>query len=162
MGLRETINEKPAIGYAIGAIAVLLLGYVLFGAFTGGGPKLSGETEFFTADDGATFFLDSRDNFAPYTREGQTAVRAHVFECDGTQFVGYLERYEAGVREELAAYPTVQEIPMGLMMRADMQGKELKRPGPDGEWVGSGNQGEQTRIMNVTCPDGNPARPIFP
>ena len=163
MGLRQTLNEKPAVGYGLAAGAVLLVAVVLFLQFRGGGPRAAPETEFFTVDDGQTWFEAPATSYPPFEHEGRTAYRAAVFECDGEEFVGYVQRYTPDIRERLAAAAAAGETPdTGLMMESQMAGLEVRRPDEE-VWVGAQEGEAFSRVTDVRCPDGDGrARPVFP
>jgi len=158
MGIRETINRNPRIALSvITAIVVVAVGYVVMQVLASrrAFPSKSPE-DYFTTDDGKTFFAASRDNLPPFDFEGKQAVHAYVFECPGTgkRFVGYLERYSAEARkkwiETKLADPGIQ-----------MNGRELKRPG-DTTWVKSSDSKAVEKVMDVRCPDGKPAELVEP
>jgi len=158
MGIRETINRNPRIALgAITAVVVVAIGYVVLQVLASrhAFPNTSPE-DYFTTDDGKTFFAASRDNLPPFDHEGKQAVHAYVFECPGTgkRFVGFLERYTAEAHKKLVetkvADPGIQ-----------MNGRELKKPG-DTTWVRSSDMKAVEKIMDVRCPDGKPAEPVEP
>lgn len=80
---------------------------------------------YFTVDDGKTFFAASSDNIPPFDYDGQQAVLADVFQCDGKKFVGYMERFTPKYHDEVVAH--------GLTPDAMRFGRELKKPG-DAKW----------------------------
>src|SRR3954466_10383727 len=105
MGIRETLNQNPriALGVMIGVVAIAV-GYVVMQVLASRKtfPSKSPE-DFFTVDDGKTFFAASRDNLPPFDYQGKQAVHAYVFECSDShkRFVGVLERYSAESRKKL-------------------------------------------------------------
>jgi hypothetical protein len=133
--------------------------------------------DFFTTDDGQTWFSASANNLAPFDHDGKQAVKAWVYQCGSKKFVGYLERYtpEAhklltgadvgpapaapapadgkGKSREAAARARVSLSP-GAVMNASVNGKEYKRPG-EKEWTKSTDRQKVAQIMMVKCPDGN-------
>jgi len=158
MGIRETMNRNPRITLgAITALVVVAVGFVVVQvmgsrrAFPTASPD-----DYFTTDDGKTFFAASRDNLPPFDYQGKEAVHAYVFECPGSgkRFVGYLERYSAEAHKKLlatkAADPGIQ-----------MNGRELKKPG-DSTWVKSSDLKAVDKVTDVRCPDGKPAEPVEP
>lgn len=158
MGIRETVNQNPrvALGVMTGVVAIAV-GYVVMQVLASrkNFPSKSPD-DYFTTDDGKTFFTASRDNLPPFDYQGKQAVHAYVFECPGTgkRFVGYLERYTTEARKKLvetkAADPGIQ-----------MNGRELKKPG-DTTWVKSSDIKAVDKIMDVRCPDGKPAEQVEP
>src|SRR5579884_1599298 len=87
MSIRQTINEKPAIGIGIGAgilvIALILILIQTVGSRSSsnaGGPVMT-EQEFFSDDDGQSYFVDSRSKLPPFKHNGKDAYVANVFRC---------------------------------------------------------------------------------
>jgi hypothetical protein len=147
MGIRQWLNERPGIasGVAVLAVAVTVVGIILEirasrPRFPTGSPSY-----YFTVDDGQTYFAASSDNFPPFDYNGQEAVGAYVFECNGKRFVGYLERYTPEAHALMVAGKGTAET--------RRFGRELKRPG-DKVWVKSGNLDTEAKITNVVSPDG--------
>lgn len=106
MDVRETINEyrRMVIGMLVTAvaIAIALAFYFSIGSknsHAGSGPP----QEWFTTDDGRTWFADDARKFPPYEYQGKTAYRCRVWTCDDgkSSFVSHLERYPAAVKKKL-------------------------------------------------------------
>jgi len=152
MGIREWLNRNQ--GLAAGA--VLLLVVIALGVsvyhYLANRRAISTKVPdaYFTIDDGKTYFTASTENVPPFDYQGKQAVRAYVFECSGTRFVGYLERYKADARQakiEKKATPATQ-----------IYGRELKRPG-EPAWVNSGDQSAVAKIVDVQTPTGMSGSP---
>lgn len=160
MNLRETISQRPGLG--IGAAVVLVLFGVGFAWLQTGGraaPSAGNAKAFFSVDDGKTWFADDLTNVPPYEKDGKQAVRAFVYRCsDGTQFVGYLQRFTPAAKSAIEQIQTPDPNRKGPpdtsgVRMAYTVGREVKRPG-DAEWV-SGAQGLlSTQIIAVKCPKG--------
>lgn len=130
-----------------------------------GGPSQA----YFTDDDGATYFADPVDQSVPFTRNGKTVHRAHVFKCGGKLVVGYLSRYTQAhidAIEKLAnkqkdpksGSPTLADLNMGVM---GSRGVEVKVPGGK-EWVNSADPAAAP-ILLFKCPDGSdPGEEAYP
>ncbi len=162
MGLREKINKNPAIGFALAALGLVLAAALVFWTLSSNSAPEPPETEFYSVDDGATWFEAPKSRYAPFEHEGQTAVRAVVFTCGGDEFVGYLERYRADFHEQFMAATADGGAPSpGLVQAASLSGLEVKKPGEDA-WVGKDNGAEFGRVQTVRCPDGTLAKPVFP
>ena len=162
MNLRQTLNDKPAIGYAVAGVAAVVALVVVLVTLRGPAAQTAPDAEFFTVDDGQTYFESSNRNYAPYPHEGRTAYKALVFECDGERFVGYLERLTPEIREEYEALGDAAPG-QGLIMRTQQFGHEVKRPGPDSEWVSPQAPVAYNEVISVPCPDGSGrAEPVFP
>ena len=160
--LRALANEHPRL--AIGAIGVIATIAVGLGArsLLGGGDSIraAGENEaFYSVDDGQSWFADKADRLAPFEHDGQTAVKAIVYRCDGHAFANHLERYTPEGRAAAEKLRSPQGRPdgraMGLLSGA---GKEVKRPG-DGEWVSAASPRAANAVTTVRCPEGHDASP---
>jgi hypothetical protein len=152
VGIRETLNEKPALttGITIGII-VLVLAIILFqmrrggGSTSGGGAGVTGKS-FFSTDDGATYFPEDSSKIPPFDYKGKTAVRAYVFSCDGKPFVAYLQRYTPEAKKQLEAG---QARGPGTVVIGAETGAEVKAP-RKGDWVKSSDPKGQA-LMRPQC-----------
>ncbi len=161
MGIRESLNQNPAIttGITIGII-VIALGFIVYQIVGGDGAGSPVTEMYYTTDDGATYFADDANKVAPFDKDGKEAVRCYVFKCsDGKPFVAYLERMQkdAKVKYE-AALKASANAPEGAPPSMDlemiqMEGMEVKKPG-DAKWA-KRNGPEADRITQINCPDGN-------
>lgn len=155
MGLRETLNENPAITTAATALIIIVaLGFALAQFMRGGDTPPTVEAgerkSYFTVDDGKSWFEAPATNVPPFDHEGKTAVRARLYTCDGgeNKFVGYLERYTPAARQRIEQQDGVPT----LMDMEDPSAVEVKRPGGN-RWVPRDTP-EGYRVRDVTCPDG--------
>ena len=98
MGVREALNKSKLTATVVAVVVIVgaLIAIILQtrGSFAAPGP---GEA-YYTIDDGKTVFTDKSGRIAPFDKDGKPAYRAHVFNCGGTQVVGYLSRYTEGGR----------------------------------------------------------------
>jgi hypothetical protein len=166
MGIREKLNNNPKAAIGIGAVAIAL--GVVFIALQlsshGGGPS---DRAYFSTDDGQRWFVDDADKIPPFPHDGKEAVRAHVFHCNGKEFVNHLERYtperrklmEATAEAERAGKPP--PAPPPAAGRTVMWGQEFKKPGAK-EWVPAGNLARTGPLLQAKCPDGGEAVPVVP
>ena len=95
MGIRNLLNEKPAV--ATGAtIAVVVI--ALIAIFWQSRDKTNSTSvankAYYTIDDGQTVFEDDISKAPSFQQGGAQAVQAHMFSCDNgkTRFVGFLEK----------------------------------------------------------------------
>ncbi len=164
MGIRETINEKPAIGVGIGigivVIAIVIIGWQFMhsnrqGALTG---PITGDQAYYSDDDGKTFFTDDMKKLTPFKHAGKDAVRAHVYRCSkGDPFVGYLERHtelakqQKGMAMEMGGRPSFTEHAVF----------EVKKPGKS-PWipVDTKNESEAVKVFGVACPGDAMENPV--
>jgi len=111
---------------------------------------------FATVDDGKTFFVAPGDQLPPYEHEGKTALRAHVFSCDGgrTRFVGYLERYSLRAKALMIETWKAEKTNGGRpsVNQELFEGIEIKKPG-DADWVRQSEVARAASITNVRCPE---------
>jgi hypothetical protein len=179
MGIRETLNEKPQIttGIAAGVIGIALL-YIIF-QFIGGGGNDIGQPvtqQWYTVDDGKTWFAGSVDEIPPFKHEGKDAVRVHIFTCDEgtTKIVSYLERFTPDAQKKLkehrekakaAAATASQAGPppdIGLMEQIYTTGMEVKKANDaNGKWT-SVTRPEANALRSIACPQGQNAENLRP
>ena len=77
-GIRESLNEKPALttGITVGVIVLALLFIILQLRGCGGGAKGVRAKDFFSNDDGQTWFADDATRVPPFDKDGKPAYRA--------------------------------------------------------------------------------------
>ena len=87
------------------AVILMALGLIYFEMF--GGPHHNQRlenSEFFSDDDGATWFIDDNTRIPPFDHGGKPAYRAEVFECGtGKPFVAYLEKFTDAKKQQIQA-----------------------------------------------------------
>lgn len=165
MALREKFKNRPIVGVIAGVVLLGAATYMTFAFirdYASGGPG----TAYFSSDDGKTFFIDDIMRLPPFEHRGQTAVRAHVFDCNGNRVVGYLSRY---TDESLKAFETAKAFKgtnrpppnLDVIMNASTNGTQIKRPG-QGEWVSAGATEQVARIRGFQCPDGSSGSEVEP
>ncbi len=134
MGLREALAKKQALSLSIVAILVVVAVWSVIQQAWSHPPVPN--TAYYTTDDGQHWFVDDIGRIPPFEHDGQQAVQAHVFDCDGNRFVGYLSRYTPAakaildkskdeLRQEAATQPSVV---VGMMEHA-LRSVEYKVPG---------------------------------
>lgn len=91
---------------------------------------------FYTTNDGADWFDGAADDpeMVPLREhDGATAVRTHAFRCDdGTEFVGYLERFTLEAKQlfvRLRAGDALEGGNIGAAIMTAQFGREVKQPG---------------------------------
>lgn len=156
MGIRETLNQNPQITTGIAAGVVLIAIGTILWQLVGGSGRPSIPTEsFYTVDDGQTYVTASAMEVPPFQLDGKEAVRAHVFECDGTTFVGYLEKYTPQAVQAITQATSESATDEQRMMADNFYhtGRLVKRPG-EPRWVVA-DSANGMEVVNVRCP-GNP------
>jgi hypothetical protein len=165
MGVREALNKSKATVTVVAVVIILGAALAIFlqtrGSFAAPGP---GEA-YYTTDDGKTLFTDKSGRITPFDKDGKPAYRAHVFNCGGTQVVGYLSRYTEETKQALEwvkANPGKQPADVGLLAGVSTTGTELKKPGAP-NWVSAADSMKATQIRAFRCPDGSsPSESIVP
>ena len=107
MALRDKINQNP--GLIAGAVGVVVLLVIVLIVFTmrgeGGrlnGPRYRPDKDYFSDDEGHTYFIDDSNKIPPFQHNGRPAYRAAVFlDSNDKKFVGWLESYDPAVKDQL-------------------------------------------------------------
>lgn len=170
MGLREKLNENPAITTAVAAgiilLALIFLGWSLLPR--GGSTMAAGENDaYYTTDNGKTF--EEGGYFDLYNQPvgGNEKYRVQVFKWKdgGEPFIGWMERLSPDARK---AYKEAQEQgtgdPMMMMGPEDaMIGLFVAKPPQNGDpqWVRADTP-EGNQIMQPPVRDGQRAIPVYP
>jgi hypothetical protein len=157
MGVRQTLNNNQVlIGTAV-FLALVAAGVSI--AYTLLGNRAVGPSDkaFYTVDDGATWFVDSRTRIPPFTHDGKEAVRVYIYSTDGgkTTFPVYLLRYNKDAKAKLDA--EIQKAPPGAWPTADslandssfeIAGAEVKKArSPSDPWVKKSDGMRVAQIM---------------
>lgn len=159
MGIRETLNKNPAITTGVTAgIVVIAIGIIIWQLWGGSGPSYTGSgvaKQYFSDDDGATYFADDSTKIPPFDHNGKQAVRALVFQCgSGQPFVGMLQRYTKEAKAKLEKAQSGKGAGEMVMEDIEITGLEVKKPktGETG-WVKQTDP-KAGAVNRVTCPDG--------
>jgi len=162
VGVRQKLNQYPLV-CSTGMVAVVLFAVYFAYAQLRGAKSTVPTLDYYTTDDGKTLFTDKIDRLVPFRHGGKEAVRAHVFECNGKRFVGYLskmgEQARAAVEQyrlDSAARPPERPASWGPAQAAMMNGWLIKKPG-EKEWHLRG-----TPRTNMNCGDGTTAEALLP
>ncbi len=146
MGIRETLNKKPAVvtGVTIAVVVIALIA-IFWQSRT---PSVRGVTRaYYTTDDGQSVFEDDINKTTPFTHDGAPAVQAHMFSCDNgrTKFVGFLEKLPDKLPQPATPGGRDPRIFAGLVKPPkNANAKWVTRTSPEGIAV----------IAAVQCPDG--------
>jgi hypothetical protein len=108
VALREKLNQQNpvVIASSVGALIVVII-LLIFFTMRGEGGKLNGpryrpDKDFFSDDEGHTFFIDDSNKIPPFQHNGRPAYRAVVFlDSNDKKFVGYLESYDQATKEKM-------------------------------------------------------------
>ena len=158
MTAREWIDKHKQLTTA--ASVVLIVAAIAFIVYQWL-PERPPTKEWYTTDDGKTWFKDSIRKVPPFQHDGKEAVLAKVFECHGQQFVAYMKRYKPDGKRRLEEYRAAEDAGKNAdetkLMGVDFQA-EFKRPG-DKEWTSSLDK--RAEIMYVRCPHGTKEDPLI-
>ncbi len=159
MGVRESLAKKPST--VIPVAVVLILGGTWSIMHQLKWRPVSPNTAYYTVDDGTSCFTDDMDKFPPFAHDGLQAVQAHMFDCDGHRFVGYLSRYTSDAKAiletnaaEIKVDPTKTTISAELVDQAT-KSEEYKLPGETG-WK------RTIPRMTVKCKNGSDPGEVMP
>ena len=136
------------------ALGGALLIFLEFGKATNASAT---DQQFYSNDDGATWFADEAGKFTPFVKDGKSAYVAHVYTCDGgkTKFVLYLERYSSVAIKQIAADRAKGAKHDAFFYRQALRDAiEVKPPkAPESEWI-SQDAAKASKIIEPRCPDG--------
>jgi hypothetical protein len=168
VGIRQTLNDNPVITSSVTGVIILAAIFFLFrSACSGGGEGFASapKRQYFTIDDGATYFPEDATKVPPFTHQGKPAYRVKVYKCrNGTTYVSHLERYNEADKKRIESAPKPKDPSASPMFDPLMLGTmEIKKPG-DKEWVTPMAGPEKyAAIMRPRCPDGSfDVTPVFP
>ena len=158
MSLREKINKNPGAAAGIG-VAVLVIGGLLIALQLRGGsssnsgrPQAAVGKNFFTDDDGASFYVDDISNVPPYDHNGKKAFRAVVYMVQGDnpkKYVAYMESYDPADKKKIEDALAQGQVPSTVFAQTPAM---VKKPG-GGNWVKYGsNAQEYGRITSPPSP----------
>ncbi len=157
MGIRETLNENPrAVAKGLAVVFLFAMVLLVWHFWPGGNAKVTSK-EFYSDDDGTTWFADDAGKFPPFDHDGKEAVLAKVYICDGHTFVGYLEKFTPEAKEKMRN-PQPAQTGSGMRKAGSVpdlrQGILYKKPHDD-KWVSQMDLEAYKRIVQVHCPSGN-------
>jgi hypothetical protein len=167
--IREKLSSNPALsgGIAVGAIVIALLAifYDLRGGHSSRPPANAGagaDKNFYSADNGETYFEDDAGKIPPFDYNGQPAYRAAVFQCGHKKFVGYLIRYDPDTKAKIqqALVGHEQDAMYKLSLLSGISGSEIKKPlAGDDAWVKLADE-RAAEVLQVKCPDNSNGQPL--
>jgi hypothetical protein len=156
MGVREKILQNAMASKIVAATVIVICGAVVLlelrSAGTPGFVLTATGKEFYSDDDGKTWFLDDAVKGSPFNHNGSQAYRALVCRCgDGKPFVAFLAKYsdeqQAQIDKDHAVNPgqpsEAQMAPLG----------SLRKPG-ETKWIDNSSP-SISGYPAVPCPDGS-------
>ncbi len=163
MGMREKLGEKPIAAIAGAASLVVLAGIIIAHSYW---PEKKADlsSQYYSDDDGQTWFADSTYLVPPFEHNGKTAVIAAVFSYDDgkKQFCAYLAKFTPEAKQQLEsalAEAKVAGKPPGSVSlyrdpRFMSQGMLAKRPGAGNPWISYGDP-RSSEVLSPHSPDGS-------
>ncbi|HWB55210.1 MAG TPA: hypothetical protein VG722_13495 [Tepidisphaeraceae bacterium] len=150
MGIRETINQYSKASTIV--VACVICAGVAGIAFelTGNNGKPPSKN-YYTTDDGKTWFVDSSAKLPPFDHGGLQAVRCYVFKGKDGEFAGLLEKYGGDVQKELSQ----QNKPTGNLPVL------VKKPG-ETTWTSVGPDEEAMMLMHIAGPTNSGISQVMP
>jgi hypothetical protein len=156
LGIREKINRNSAVS-AVVVVCAIVVCVVAIGIELRGESGKPPAENFFTTDDGQTWFADSSSKLPPFDHKGAMAVRCFVFKGHNGKFAGLLEKYSDDVRADLVR--KAQQVPP-VPVR-DPPPIMVKKPGAKG-WKSIAPDQEASLLMHITGSDGSDAVRVMP
>lgn len=153
MGIRETINRNSAISTTM-VIGMVVVCVVVIGLELRGNNGAPPKENFFTTDDGQTWFADSASKLPPFDHDGGKAVRCYVFKGKNGEFAGLLEKYSDDTLAQLARRDP--KVPL-----RDSPPVLVKKPG-EKDWKGVAADQEAMMLMHLSGPDGTDIERVMP
>lgn len=174
MGLREKLNENPAITTAVAAgIILLALIYIGWSLLPGGGATASADDEqfWYTTDNGQSWEPGTYFDIYEPGDDGQEQVRVYLFkwEEDGEPFIGWMERMTDDAKKTYREMQSAGEggDPMMMMGPEDMEmtgklvAKPPANPGDNVRWVPAMSE-QGMEIAQPPTRNGERAIAVYP
>ena len=152
MGIREAINRHPKIS-TTAVVCLAVVGLVAIGLELRGDDGKPPAKNFFSADDGKSWFVDSTKKLPPFDYQGGKAVRCYLFKGPKGKFVGLLEKYSDDTRAQLvskAGQPSPSELPV-----------LVKKPG-ETDWQSMDATQEAMALMQITGAENSGIERLMP
>jgi hypothetical protein len=161
VGIRQKLNDNPALAGAVAVVVIVGALVVLWrtGCSTRGDTRAGATArQFFSVDDGKTWFADDASKVPPFDYQGKPAYRVRVYRCpSGKEFVSHLERYADADRKRLQDSIDAYRSKGGPLPPDDafFNAMEVKKPG-DKDWLrnSKATQARYELVMRPRCPDG--------
>ena len=159
MSIRQRLNDNPRIVAVVaGALVLIALLMMFLPRSSGGGGGPTDIKEFYSVDDGKTWFVADAAKLPPFDHQGKPAVRARVFKCPhGKEFVSHLERYADADRKQMESLIEQDKSSSREFIHLESN-LEVKKPGGK-DWVKTTPQnGARINALRMPkCPEGSTA-----
>ena len=158
MGAREWIEKNKNLSTAASVVLLVIgIGYMVYQFL----PERPQTKEWYTIDDGKTWFRDSIRKVPPFQQDGKEAVLAKVYKCHGQTYVGYMKRYKPEAKRKMEEYRAAEDAGKptdGINIAGTDWQLEFKRPG-EKQWYS--DLDKRAEIMDVKCPHGTKEDPLI-
>jgi hypothetical protein len=171
MSIRTYLNENPMVagGIAAGLVLIAIIGGVWYLKSSGTPEPLTGKPDlskgFYSDDDGKNFFVDVIGHVTPFKHNGKDAVRAYVFRCGSTTFVGLLGRNTDAAKSHFDVKTLGGDYKAVFTTSASPPIFEIKKP-QGAKWIPVTSQPNDPwhQELAVQCPGGGSdlAVPVAP
>jgi hypothetical protein len=162
MSIRERIQSSKIVGISVAA-GLILVAVVAMAVQFWPQKKPNLARQYYTDDDGATWFSDRVSLVAPFDHNGKSAVIAEIFTYDNGSktYCAYLAKYTDDAKKKLEAQIADAEakgqpadaVPL-LHDALFMSGNTLvKMPGKNNEWIPYGDP-RAAQVFSLHSPDG--------
>jgi len=157
---RQWINDHKLVAVAILIVAIAAGAFVIHRQFTPVSRDIPLGQNFYSDDDGKTWFADSAAKAAPFDHNGQQAYEAEVYRCgDWKPFVAFLISYEP---DDKAAIEAAAPNRVRYVLADAATRRLVKRPGGR-TWLKptSETTREYQAMFTPHCPDGSNTDPVY-
>jgi hypothetical protein len=167
MEIRKYLNENPLVAGAltVGLLVVAILFAIFYFRSAAPPEPLTGKPDFtkgfYSDDDGQSFFVDAVGKVTPFTHNGKQAVRAYLFRCGSTTFVGLLGRGTDAAKLRPDVNMLGGDYKAITVTAAKPPVFEIKKP-KGGAWtpVTTGANDPWHKELAVECPGGGSDIPM--
>lgn len=169
MSIRERLQGSKVTGVAVAASLLFIAAIAVAVQFwPQKRPDLA--RQYYTVDDGQTWFSDEVSHVAPFDRDGKAAVIAEIYTYDdgSKTFCAYLAKYtddakkrlETEIADAQAKGQPADAVPLlhdALFMRSNTL---VKLPGPNNSWLAYTDP-RASEIFSIHSPDGSAVDEAF-
>ena len=137
MEVRKLLEEHSKVASIAIGVVTLVAVIAIVAQLRGPAVPKAPTKAFFTADDGATYFVDSITRVAPFDYNGKQAVRALVIiGANGKTFVATLFRFSAKMKEKVDADVARDPSDPGTLLELRSGEDEIKKAmSPNAKWA---------------------------
>lgn len=171
VSLRDKLNANPVITTVAAIVILVAAGVFIVMRATHTGPSNSIKIptkDYYSDDDGKTWFVDSADLLPPFDHNGNKAYGVLLFRCGtGKPFVQRLIGYDPSARQMMEERTKQGVSGAVAKLSQGVDGQMIKRPG-DADWVtltdGNNDASKKWQEINQSfppCSEGAPT-PVSP